>query len=213
MNGKPVTQKEIERIKKLRKTGHSLPEICRELKRGGSTIHKFAKDIKVLSKYKNILKQKQGGSKERSEYFWKQANSDAVNLLKSIEKRDKLFILASLYWGEGTKKDLNIINSDPILIQVFISCLEELGIKKSDLRISIRIYSNVDIDKAKKYWATVCGVSTTSIIYINVLNGKKTGKLPYGMCRVRITKGGKYFKLIMSMIEFIKLNAIDKKLS
>lgn len=213
MNGKPITQKEIEKIKKLRETGHSLPEICKALGRGGSTIHKFAKNIQILPAYKNILKQKQGGSRKRSESFWKQATNDAASLLKSIEKRDKLFILASLYWGEGTKKELNIINSDPVLIRVFISCLEEIGIKKSDLRISIRLYSDVNINEAKKYWASICGVTTKNIIYVNILDGKKTGKLPYGMCRVRVTRGDKYFKLIMSMIEFIKLNTIDKKLS
>jgi len=213
MNGKPITQKEIEEIEKLRKTGHSLPEICRALKRGGSTVHKFAKDVRVLPMYKDILKQKQGGSKNRSKHYWDKAKNEADNLLKRIERRDKFFILASLYWGEGTKKELNIINSDPMLIQVFISCLRELGIKKSELRVSIRLYGDVNINKAKRYWARICRIDTKDILNVNILSGKKTGKLPYGMCRLRVTRSSSYFKLIMSMIEFIKLNTINNKLS
>jgi hypothetical protein len=39
---------------------------------------------------------------------------------------------------------------------------------------------------------------------INVIKGKKIGKLKYGMCRLRVKKVGRYFKLIISMIDLIK---------
>jgi hypothetical protein len=208
MRGKPVTKKEIKKIKKLRETGHSLPEICRVLKRRNSTVHRFAKNIVVLPEYINILRQKQGGSIRRSEEFWKKANDKADFLLKRIDKRDRLFILAALYWGEGAKRELNIINSDPELIKVFILCLREIGVKEKDLRISLRIYDDIDATDAKKYWAKVCGINTKNILNVNVLIGKKSGKLPFGMCRVRVTKSAESFKLIMSMIKFIKSQII-----
>lgn len=208
MRGKIVTKSEINRIKKLRETGHSLPEICRTLKRGSSTVHRFAKDIAILPEYVDILKQKRGGSINRAMESWKIADDDAKALLGKINKRDKLFILATLYWGEGTKRELNIINSDPRLIQVFISCLEEIGVERKDLRITLRIYDDLEIEKAKKYWAEVCGINVKNILSVNRLKGKKAGKLPYGMCRVRVTKSAKAFKLIMSMVEFIKLQII-----
>ena len=208
MRGKPVTKKEIREIKKLRETGHSLPEICRALNRRSSTVHRFAKNVVVLPEYVSILRQKQGGSINRSRKFWRIANNRAATLLKGVNGRDKLFILAALYWGEGTKKELNIINSDPKLMQVFISCLEEIGIERKDLRISLRIYENININEAKEYWAKICKVSKKNILNVNILNGKKIGKLPYGMCRVRVTKSAESFKLIMSMIEFIKSQII-----
>lgn len=208
MRGKPVTKSEIKKIRKLREKGHSLPEICRALKRGGSTVHKFAKDVVILSEYSDSLKQKQGGSKNRARIFWEKAGIKAGCLLKKINKRDKFFVLAALYWGEGTKKELNIINSDPKLIQVFICCLQEIGVSKSDLRISIRVYKGINIIEAKKYWAKICGINKEQILTVNILIGKKIGKLPYGMCRIRVTKGAEAFKLIMSMIEFIKAQII-----
>lgn len=208
MRGVLVTKREINKIRKLREKGHSLPEICRALKRGGSTVYKFAKDVVVLPEYFDSLKQKQGGSKNRSRIFWERAETKASCLLKKINKRDKLFVLAALYWGEGTKKELNIINSDPKLIQVFISCLQEVGVSKSGLRISLRVYKDINIDEAKKYWAKICGINKEHILNVNILAGKKIGKLPYGMCRIRVTKGAEAFKLIMSMIEFIKSQII-----
>ena len=208
MRGRPITKIELIAIKKLRETGHSLPEICKILKRRSSTIHRFAKNVKVLPEYVNILRQKQGGSMKRSKKLWQKSVTQVKELLKKITHRDKLFILAALYWGEGTKKELNIINSDPKLIRVFISCLEEIGIKKNDLRISLRIYDNIDSNKAKEYWSKVCGINKTNILNVNVLIGKKIGKLPFGMCRVRVTKSAKSFKLIMSMIGFIKSQII-----
>lgn len=208
MRGKPITKNEIKEIRRLRKTGHSLPEICKALNRGGSTVHRFAKDVVVIPKYVNILKQKQGGSINRSKNFWKKSKDKAAILLRRVSNRDKLFILASLYWGEGTKSELNIINSDPSLIKVFILCLKEIGIKKNDIRISLRIYDSIDIDDAKKYWAKVCEIDVNNILSVNILKGKKVGKLKYGMCRVRVTKSAESFKLIISMIEFIKIQIL-----
>lgn len=205
MHGKLVTKNEINKIKRLRETGHSLPEICRALRRRSSTVHRFAKDVVILPEYRIILRQKQGGSINRAKEFWKKATNRAAFLLKKVTARDKLFILAALYWGEGAKKEFNIINSDPKLIQATISCLKEIGVKKRDLRISLRIYTDINITEAKKYWAKICGINTNAILNVNILSGKKTGKLPFGMCRVRITKGAEFFKLIMSMINFIKL--------
>lgn len=208
MRGKPVTQSEIHKIEQMRRTGHSLPEICSALKRRNSTVHRFAKDVVILPEYINILKQKRGGSIKRAEVLWEKSEIKAEGLLKKVESKDKLFILAAIYWGEGTKKELNLINSDPALIQVFISCLKEIGVNEDELRVSIRIYDGIDINEAKVYWAKICKIKVENILSVNILKGKKNGKLRYGMCRVRVTKSSDSFKLIMSMIEFIKSQII-----
>lgn len=208
MRGKRIEKSEIAKIVEMRQTGHSLPEICRFLKRGGATVYCYAKDVKVLPEYVDALRQKRGGSKARAKIQWDKSVVEASSLLEKIEKREKLFILASLYWGEGTKKEFNLINSDPALVQVFISCLKEIGITKEDLRISVRVYEGIDIEKAKKYWADLCKIKVSDILNVNVLKGKKIGKLPYGMCRVRVTKSAEYFKIIISMINNIKMQII-----
>ncbi len=194
----------IKRIVNLRKTGHSLPEIQKIVGRGGSTVFKYIQGVSVLPEYKQILKSKQGGSIAKSNRDWLEAHQNSKNLLDSITTKDRLVVLACLYWGEGDKRDLSLNNSDPALIKVFVECLKCIGVKKEDLRITLRLYEDINENQARVYWAKIVGISEKKILGINFLPGKKRGKLKYGMCRVRVTKGGPYFKLIMSMIDLIK---------
>lgn len=188
----------------LRKTGHSLTEIRRIVRRGNSTVYKLIKDIIVAEPYSSVLRLKQGGSKERSVGHWKQATHDAKKRIGKISARDRMLILAALYWGEGNKRELNLINSDPELIRVFIACLLSIGVKPEDMRVSLRLYEDIPTRKALSFWASVVSVPVSQFGRIDVLKGHKTGKLQHGMCRIRVRKGGTYFKLIMSMIESIK---------
>lgn len=204
MRGKPVTKNDVEIMIKLRRTGHSLPEIRKITARGNATVFKYIKNVKILDEYKDILRSKQGGSKNRASKEWCIASKKVKEILPEITTHGKLFILAALYWGEGTKRELNIINSDPDLLRVFVECLSEIGVTRDMLRVTIRIYKDTSEVNARKYWAEVLGIPEKGILGVNVLEGKKDGKLKYGMCRIRVAKGAKYFKLIMSMIELLK---------
>jgi len=165
---------------------------------------RYISKIVVLPEYRNTLREKQGGSILRSKNDWERARIDASKLILVPSTKERLLVLASLYWGEGTKKELNLLNTDPDLIKVFVRCLNELGISKSELRITIRIFEDIDRETIINYWTKLIGIPRKSIISVNVLPGKKKGKLQYGMCRVRVTKSARHFKLIMSMIEEIK---------
>lgn len=54
-----------------------------------------------------------------------------------------------------------------------------------------------------RYWAQIIGIPSNRILNVNILKGKKRGKLQYGMCRVRVTKGGNYLKLLQSVAKVI----------
>ena len=94
------------------------------------------------------------------------------------------------------------------MVRIFIDCLSLLGIKKQDIKFGIKVFSDISVDESKKFWSQVLGISKSSISYVNILEGKKKGKLKYGMCRVRIVKGGPYLKLITSMIDLLKSEMI-----
>lgn len=197
----------IQRIVELRKTGHSLPEIAKITGKGKTTVFKYIKGVEVRPQFHALLKAKQGGSKERSMVKWDEANALARKLIGRFVERDKLIILASLYWGEGAKNnDLSLNNSDPFLIKVFIECLKSIGVKDDDFKINLRVYEDIDCKEAVDFWSNFLNLSKDKILGVNVLNGKKIGKLKYGMCRVRVRKGSPYFKLIISMISLIKSN-------
>ena len=89
------------------------------------------------------------------------------------------------------------------MISTFLSCLKELGVKKDSLTIGIRIYEDIDRQKAINFWAKIIGVTADKIRHIDVLKGKKQGKLAYGMCRIRVVKSGYLLKLMTAVREII----------
>lgn len=199
-----ISTREINQIIKLRRYGYSLPEIREAVKRGNSTIFKYIQNVKILPKYQNAWRIKQGGSRKRMLKEWGKSKEKAEKIINHLSRTNKIIIASCLYWGEGTKNDFSLSNTDPGLIKVFIRCLEELGIAKQSLRVTIRIYEDIQKKTAIKYWAKIIGIPKKQILNVNVLKGKKKGKLKYGMCRIRITKGAPYLKLIRSIVELIK---------
>jgi hypothetical protein len=65
-----------------------------------------------------------------------------------------------LYWGEGTKQynaSTAIANTDPAVICAFIAWMKMLGVEKSDMRIRLHLYVDMDEDKEKVWWAQQTG--------------------------------------------------------
>jgi hypothetical protein len=61
-----------------------------------------------------------------------------------------------LYWGEGTKRNLNTIrlgNTDPYLIKAFLTFLRKIyDIDDSKLRFALQIFTDMDQEKEEKFW-------------------------------------------------------------
>ena len=204
--GKPLLdEKIVTQIIELRRTGHSLPEIRKITGKGSATVFKYVKGVEILPEYIGDYKLKQGGSRKRASIEWEKATNISTELIQTISKEQKLIILACLYWAEGRKSDFDIINSDPDLLRVFVNCLEELGVTKDKLRISIRTYSDLNKEEVVVYWTKILGLEKNQVIGVYVLVGKKEGKLKYGMCRVRITRGVEYYKLLTMLAKRIKM--------
>ncbi len=199
-----LPSEEVQQLVRLRETGHSLPEIHRISGRAYGTVFRYIKDVAILPEYRELWRVKRGGSKYRAFRAFEEAKQRAKKLLSNIEDRDRMFILAALYWGEGTKRELNLINGDPELVRVFVSCLRTLGITNDQLKITLRIFEDMDRKKVVTFWSQMLEMKRQHIASINVLKGKKKGKLQYGMCRVRVKKGKDHFKFILAMIDFIK---------
>lgn len=197
MNGQKVTQQEVDKIIALRQTGHSLPEIRKAVQRGSSTVFKYIKNVNILPEFQKFWQDKRKVSIRRRLQQLEMAQKEAREIITDLTKREKILIAASLYWAEGTKKnDFCLSNTDPELIRTFVECLKELGVKSENLSISIRVFNDLDKEAASAFWCTVTGLPKESIKFISVLEGKKQGKLPHGMCRIRVQKGGYLLKLI-----------------
>lgn len=197
---KHLTSSQIKRIKSLRLRGHSLPEISNKLKIGKGTAWSYIQGVKMLPKFEKIWLNKRKGSIKLKENRELIALKKAKANIKSLSKKEKLLILSSLYWAEGAKVDFNLTNTDPNLITVFIKSLKEIfGVENDRLRINIRIYEDMNAEDCIYYWFKLTGLARTNLSSVNVLKGKKTGKLKYGMCRIRVTKGGDMLKYLVAV--------------
>ena len=205
MRGIITPQKLIDNIKELRRGGASISEISRITGKSRSVVSKYIQEVSITSLGLAALNIKQGSSVYRSKQEWKQKQREVESLFSQIESKDKLLILACLYWGEGTKKELNIINSDPKMLRVFVSCLKDLGLEDVRFKVTIRLYQDIDKEAAMLFWAQSLKLPLSCIKNFDILQGKKDGKLLYGMCRIRVERGAEHFKLIMSLIERIKI--------
>lgn len=201
-----LSSEEVALLVHLRETGHSIPEIQSRSGRGFGTVHRYVSRVVVQPAYRQILRIKQGGSRARALEQKKIALDASKQLIGKLDKRDKLLILAALYWGEGTKRELNIINGDPLLLQVFVSCLKELGVNKRSLMFSLRLYEDIVEMEARSFWAGIFDVNPSNVSVAEILIGRKRGRFPFGMCRIRVKKGAPHFKLIMAMIESIQVD-------
>ena len=184
----------------LRKHGNSIPEISRALHISKSTSLRYVKGVLILPKFVDRWLERRNASKIISDRSWNIANKLAANLINNLTSKERRLIACILYWAEGNKKDLSFTNTDPGMIAVFMDILRrEFKIKNSEFKISIRIYQDLDREKCIRFWSTITKINLHNNVSINTLEGKKVGKLEFGMCRVRVRKGGLLLKPIFAI--------------
>lgn len=199
-----LSSETINKIQSLRTKGRSVPEISRICKVSKSTALRHANKVEILPDYYQRWMERRNSSKIISKRNWDIAIKEANSLIDSINIKDWILIVASLYWAEGSKKDLSFSNTDPRMVKVFVSVLRNIfDIKEEDFKISLRIYEDLNKNHCLKYWSNVVGIKLDKKTTINILKGFKKGKLQYGMCRIRIKKGGLLLKKIFSVINKI----------
>jgi len=206
MGKKALTKNQIDRIVFLRERGHSLPEIRRVTSHGSGTVLKYIQGTEILPEFRKLWKEKRRSSVFRMIREQKRALEQAKKIVKKIGKKEKILIAACLYWAEGAKRDFSLTNTDPLLIRTFVDCLKELGVRKERLSINLRIYEDLDKKKVCNFWSKIVGIPKEKIMYINILKGKKKGKLKYGMCRVRVRKGAYFLKLLCAIRDIVRGN-------
>lgn len=200
MQKRRLSQKEIEGIKSLRRNGYSLPEISNEMHLAKTTVFHHVRDVEMLPEYKMQWLGKRGGSRKRMLLKEKNALEKSLKLIDNLSYKEKLLFLSALYWAEGSKKDFGLSNTDPDLIRVYVNGLREVfQVSDSRLRISIRLYEDLDREKCLSFWSKVVKIPKEDFIGVNIVKGKKKGKLEHGMCRIRVIKGGDLLKDIVAI--------------
>lgn len=135
-------------------------------------------------------------SRSRSEAMYVKKNPDgdpfAFSPPKTMNQSFLFGLGLGLYWGEGTKANKNTVrlgNSDPALVRQFIKFLSTCyGVKRSDLRFAIQIFTDISPDRTLDFWSRELSVPKSQFVktIITPSRGKGTyrKKLEYGVLTV-----------------------------
>lgn len=203
------SKKKIEELKWCRQRGYSINELVTKFSIPKTTVWHHVHNVPVFEKYRAILRSKQGGTKKKKEEDWKTAREKAGKLLQE-EHRELVIMAAMLYWGEGSKKVCELINSDGNVIKIYLIFLRNiLKISEYYIKPTLRIFSGMDEAKSLEYWSTVTHIPKNRFL-IRLNDGGTKSRTQFGMCRITVRKGHKILKLIQSIIELVSSETIKK---
>lgn len=161
---------EREKVLALRKKGFSYSQIKEKVTVSKSTLSNWLKDMPLSTKRMSELRD---NSPKRIESFRQTMRKKREKILLQrifeekkkvgkISKRDLYIIGLALYWAEGTKtwdSKIEVTNSDPMLLQVFLRWLKA---EKADIgraRIKLHLYEGMNIKKEMSFWSNSLEIS------------------------------------------------------
>ncbi|WP_205801140.1 helix-turn-helix domain-containing protein [Micromonospora thermarum] len=163
---------------RLRRAGCTVPEIARRVGVARSTAWRWIGHLPLERDEAEVRARRQAHSKVMTDALWAEhraardaARAEAVARaaawVKRLRHRELVMVGAAMYWAEGTKAKpwrphdcrVRFVNSDPMLIALFLRFLEEMGVRREALRYRVSIHESADAAAAVIWWAEVVGVS------------------------------------------------------
>ncbi|PIT92836.1 MAG: hypothetical protein COU08_00295 [Candidatus Harrisonbacteria bacterium CG10_big_fil_rev_8_21_14_0_10_42_17] len=191
-----------EKALELRRQGKSYSQIKNILKVGKSTLSYWLKDYPLSQERIRELRDWSEQRIERCRETKRRKKEKRLAEVYEAQRRELLpfskrdFLIAGLflYWGEGSKREreLAISNTDPAIIKLFISWLEQsFGVSRKKLRVQLQLYEDMNVDRELIYWIRTLKLSKSQFIkpYIkrtlqSAINHK--GAFGHGTCKVSL---------------------------
>jgi transposase-like protein len=201
-----VKTRERELARELRRTeGASIKEIARRTSAAQSSISRWVRDIELTEEQREAL---------RIAAYHGHIKGRTMNALLRREARvmaqeegrmlaaqgDRLFVIGCmLYWAEGGKdrNQVKFTNSDPAMVGVFVRFLRTYwNLRDIDIRITCNLFAD-HVERQREIedvWLGVAGLSRDSLckstvnVYSKYSNKRRQNKLPYGTCRVSVSR-------------------------
>jgi len=128
-----------------------------------------------------------------------------------IFKNDPLFMAGlMIYAGEGDKRNHNnsrVSNSDFFIHKIFIKFAEKyLDIKRENIKISLILYPDLDIETCIKKWSSELKVVNSNFYKTQIIRGKeKSKRLQYGIGTSIISSTVIVKKKILKWLELVAM--------
>ncbi|MEI6238433.1 MAG: helix-turn-helix domain-containing protein [bacterium] len=201
--------KDKQKAIKLRLKGKSYSEIRKELVVSKSSLSEWLRNFPLsknrfleLSREERRVESYRATMHRKRKIKLENAYSKAKDIIGNLNNREVFISGIFLYWGEGDKNDstVSVSNTDPNIMKFFVKWLENLGVKKEDMKIVLHLYSDMNENKEKEFWSKTLKIGVenfrktytkeTKLSNITYKNG-----FGHGTCMIRV-----YDKELKSLI-------------
>ncbi|MER7457198.1 resolvase [Micromonospora sp. NPDC126480] len=154
-----------------------MPEIARRVGVARSTAYLWVRHLPLDRDTEEARARRRAHSKVMTDALWAEhraardaaraeAVTDAAAWAGGLGRRELLLVGAALYWAEGLKAKpwrpndcrVRFVNSDPMLVTLFLRFVEEMGVGRDALRYRLAIHEAADARAALVWWAKIAGV-------------------------------------------------------
>lgn len=191
-------QKAIE----LRLQGRSYSQIKSILSVSKSTLSGWLKDYPLSEER---IKELRDWNEKRIENYKKTCKIRKEKILERIylkekkkilplSKRDLFIAGLFLHWGEGGKRDTEVVfsNTNPSMIKFFMYWVEKcLGVNRKKIKIKLHLYSDMDIENEICFWINLLKIEREQLINPYIKKNKiesitYKGGFGHGTCNVMV---------------------------
>jgi len=200
--------RERDLARKLRREeGAAINEIARRLGVSKSSVSLWVRDIELTCDQRAALLQRNPAYNRQLSGWTKMAarrRAEREAFQDEGRKRarccDPGFVAGCmLYWAEGSKErnQLQFSNSDPVMAQFFVDFLKRyFDLRGDEIRITCQLYADHLERQAEieHHWLEALGLPPESLrksvvnVYSKYSKRKRVGNLPYGTCRVVVSR-------------------------
>jgi hypothetical protein len=203
-----VKTKEREQARQIRRTeGAPINEIAARLGVSKSSVSLWVRDIELTPEQKQGLLERNpaynrqySGWTKVAEFRRRQRLAYQEEGRRRARLRDPGFVAGCmLYWAEGAKErnQLQFSNSDPVMARLFVDFLKKyFDLNGAEIRITCYLYAD-HVEKqaeVEQHWLDVLDLPRESLrksvvnVYSKYSQRKRVGNLPYGTCRVVVSR-------------------------
>jgi transcriptional regulator with XRE-family HTH domain len=156
-----------EKARELREAGWTYPQIAKELGVSKSSCSLWLRDIvhplpglEGQARRTAAIRASAAKTQEMREADRVAFKGEVADALGQVSNRDVLIALAVSYWCEGGKtkpwarrERLQWMNSDLMLVRLFLEGLRTLGITDDRIRLRLSIHESANEAAARRWWA------------------------------------------------------------
>jgi transposase-like protein len=198
--------KQRDLARHLRATeGASIKEIARRIGAAQSSISRWVSDVELSEEQKAALVARAYNGHVKGRTINSALRRDARALAqeegRELARQGEALHVAGcmLYWAEGSRSrnQIRFTNSDPEMVLFFSTFLRRyFHLRDADIRVTCNLFAD-HLERQReieRFWLDIVGLPETSLCkstvntYSKYSKKKRQNKLPYGTCRVTVSR-------------------------